>query len=45
VPALEAYIPQYASGRVHSAGLDTAGFPPGITGPDITNVWLNPNHP
>jgi peptide/nickel transport system substrate-binding protein len=45
VPALDAYIPQYASSRVHSAGIGTANFNINLTGPDITNLWLNPNHP
>jgi peptide/nickel transport system substrate-binding protein len=45
VPVMDAYIPQYASSRVHSAGSATANFNVNITGPDITNVWLNPNHP
>lgn len=45
VPVIDAYIPQYASSRVHSAGLATANFNVNLTGPDITNVWLNPDHP
>jgi peptide/nickel transport system substrate-binding protein len=45
VPVIDAYIPQYASSRVHSAGLPTANFNVNLTGPDITNVWLNPDHP
>ena len=42
---MDAYIPQYASSRVHSAGSATANFNVNLTGPDITNIWLNPNHP
>jgi peptide/nickel transport system substrate-binding protein len=45
VPVMDAYIPQYASSRVHSAGSATANFNVNLTGPDITNIWLNPNHP
>jgi len=46
VPVLDAYIPQYASSRVHSAtGFGTANFNVNLTGPDLTNIWLNPNHP
>lgn len=45
VPVLDAYIPQYASSRVHSAGSTSANFNVNLTGPDITNIWLNPNHP
>jgi peptide/nickel transport system substrate-binding protein len=45
VPVIDAYIPQYASSRVRSAGLPTANFNVNLTGPDITNIWLNPNHP
>ena len=42
---IDEYTPQYASSRVKSAGLATANFDINITGPDITNVWLNPPHP
>jgi peptide/nickel transport system substrate-binding protein len=45
VPVLDAYIPQYASSRVHSAGSTSANFNVNLTGPDLTNIWLNPNHP
>jgi peptide/nickel transport system substrate-binding protein len=45
VPVIDAYTPQYASSRVKSAGLPTANFDINITGPDITNIWLNPPHP
>jgi peptide/nickel transport system substrate-binding protein len=44
-PLIDAYIPQYASSRVKSAGLDTANYNYGVYGPDITDVWLNPPHP
>jgi hypothetical protein len=37
---------QFASARVHSAtGDGTANVSEQISGPDITNIWLNPNHP
>jgi peptide/nickel transport system substrate-binding protein len=45
VPMIDAYIPQYASSRVKSAGLATANYNEGVYGPDITNVWLSPPHP
>jgi peptide/nickel transport system substrate-binding protein len=45
VPMIDAYIPQYASSRVKSAGLATANYNEGVYGPDITNVWLDPPHP
>jgi peptide/nickel transport system substrate-binding protein len=45
VPMVDAYIPQYASSRVKSAGLPTANYNYGVYGPDITDVWLNPPHP
>jgi peptide/nickel transport system substrate-binding protein len=45
VPVIDAYIPQYASSRVRSAGLPTANFNVNLTGPDITNIWLDPDHP
>jgi peptide/nickel transport system substrate-binding protein len=45
-PLIDEYTPQYASSRVHSAtGFGTANFNMGITGSDLTNIWLNPNHP
>jgi hypothetical protein len=44
-PMIDAYIPQYASSRVKSAGLPTANYNYGVYGPDITDVWLNPPHP
>jgi peptide/nickel transport system substrate-binding protein len=45
VPTMDAYIPQYASSRVHSAGSATANYNVNMTGPDLTNIWLNPSHP
>jgi peptide/nickel transport system substrate-binding protein len=46
VPLIDQYVPQFASSRVHSAtGDGTANFSEQLTGPDITNIWLNPNHP
>jgi peptide/nickel transport system substrate-binding protein len=45
VPMIDAYIPQYASSRVKSAGLATSNYNEGVYGPDITNVWLSPPHP
>ncbi len=46
VPLIDQYIAQYASSRVHSAAGDgTENFNEGITGPDITSIWLNPNTP
>jgi peptide/nickel transport system substrate-binding protein len=45
-PLIDEYTPQYSSSRVHSAaGFGTANFNMGITGADLTNIWLNPNHP
>jgi peptide/nickel transport system substrate-binding protein len=45
-PLIDQYSAQYASSRVHSAtGFGTANFNMGITGSDLTNIWLNPNHP
>ena len=45
VPIINPYIPQYASSRVKSAGLDTANYNLELYGPDLTNIWLNPPHP
>jgi peptide/nickel transport system substrate-binding protein len=45
VPVIDSYIAQYASSRVHSAGLPTMNYNVNLTGPDITNIWLNPDHP
>jgi peptide/nickel transport system substrate-binding protein len=45
IPVADAYTAQYTSSRVRSAGLLTANFSPEIGGPDITSLWLSPNHP
>jgi peptide/nickel transport system substrate-binding protein len=42
VPLLSDNIVQFASSRVHTAGLDTANFSPAIQGWDFTNIWLSP---
>jgi peptide/nickel transport system substrate-binding protein len=45
-PLDDQYSPQIATSRVHSAtGFGTANFNTGITGNDLTNIWLNPNTP
>lgn len=45
-PLINQWGAQYASSRVKSAtGDGTANFNEGIFGPDLTNIWLNPNHP
>jgi peptide/nickel transport system substrate-binding protein len=45
-PLINQWTAQYASSRVKSAtGDGTANFNEGITGPDLTGIWLNPNHP
>jgi peptide/nickel transport system substrate-binding protein len=42
-PLIDQYSPQIATPRVHSAtGFGTANFNMGITGNDLTNIWLNP---
>lgn len=46
IPLIDQYVAQYASSRVHSAaGAGTENFSEAITGPDLTSIWLNPNHP
>lgn len=46
VPLIDQYVAQYASSRVRSAaGAGTENFSEAITGPDLTSIWLNPNHP
>jgi peptide/nickel transport system substrate-binding protein len=45
VPLTSSNVVQYASSRVHSAGLNTANFSPAIQGWDFTNIWLNPTTP
>jgi peptide/nickel transport system substrate-binding protein len=45
-PLIDQWGAQYASTRVKSAAGDgTANFNEGMFGPDLTNIWLNPNHP
>jgi peptide/nickel transport system substrate-binding protein len=45
-PLINQWSAQYASSRVKSAtGDGTLNFNEGITGPDLTSVWLSPNHP
>jgi peptide/nickel transport system substrate-binding protein len=42
-PLIDQYWAQYASSRVHSAtGFGSANFNMGITGTDLTQIWLNP---
>jgi len=45
VPLGDGQEPFYSSARVHEAGTSAIVFAPNIGGPDITNVWLNPNTP
>src|SRR5579859_680806 len=46
VPLIDQYVAQFASSRVHSVpGDGTASFSEQLTGPDLTDIWLNPNHP
>jgi peptide/nickel transport system substrate-binding protein len=45
VPLLDQLSPYYSSSRVHNAGSTAVAFEPNIGGPDVTNVWLNPNTP
>ncbi|HEY2576688.1 MAG TPA: ABC transporter substrate-binding protein [Streptosporangiaceae bacterium] len=46
VPLIDQYVAQFASSRVHSvAGVGTASFSEQLTGPDLADLWLNPNHP
>ena len=45
VPLVSSQITQYASSRVHSATSGTANFNTIVQGWDLTNIWLNPNHP
>jgi peptide/nickel transport system substrate-binding protein len=45
-PLIDQWVAQFASARVKSAvGDGTASFAEDITGPDVTDIWLNPNHP
>jgi hypothetical protein len=44
-PLVDQWGAQYASSRVKSAtGDGTANFNEGIFGPDLTGIWLDPNH-
>ena len=45
VPLVDEQAPFYSSARVQNAGSTSIVFAPNIGGPDITNVWLNPNKP
>jgi peptide/nickel transport system substrate-binding protein len=46
VPLIDQYVAQFASARVHSVpGNGTASFSEQLTGPNLTDIWLNPNHP
>ncbi len=45
VPLVDEQAPFYTSARVQNAGSTAVVFTPNIGGPDITNIWLNPNTP
>jgi peptide/nickel transport system substrate-binding protein len=45
VPLVDEQGPFYSSARVQNAGSTAITFAPNIGGPDVTNVWLNPNKP
>ena len=45
VPLVEQQAPFYTSARVQNAGSAAVVYAPNIGGPDITNIWLNPNKP
>jgi len=45
VPLVEQQAPFYTSARVQNAGSTAVTYAPNIGGPDITNLWLNPNKP
>jgi len=45
VPLGDGQAPFYSSARVQNAGSTAIVYAPNIGGPDITNVWLNPNKP
>jgi peptide/nickel transport system substrate-binding protein len=45
VPLADEQAPFYTSARVQNKGSSAVVFAPNIGGPDITNVWLNPNTP
>ncbi len=45
VPLVDEQAPFYTSARVQNAGSTAVTYAPNIGGPDITNLWLNPNKP
>jgi peptide/nickel transport system substrate-binding protein len=45
VPLGDGQAPFYSSARVQNAGSSAIIYAPNIGGPDVTNVWLNPNKP
>ena len=45
VPLGDGQAPFFSSKRVQNAGSTAVVYAPNIGGPDITNVWLNPNKP
>ena len=45
VPLCDGQAPFYTSARVQNAGSTAVTYAPNIGGPDITNIWLNPNKP
>src|SRR6266700_5672679 len=45
VPLVDEQAPFYTSARVQNAGSTAVTYAPNIGGPDITNIWLNPNKP
>ena len=45
VPLGDGQAPFYSSARVQNADSSAIVYAPNIGGPDITNVWLNPNKP
>ncbi len=45
VPLGDGQAPFYSSARVQNAGSTAIVYAPNIGGPDITNIWLNPNKP
>jgi peptide/nickel transport system substrate-binding protein len=45
VPLADEQAPFFSSKRVMNAGSSAVIYAPNIGGPDITNVWVNPNKP
>jgi peptide/nickel transport system substrate-binding protein len=45
VPLLDGQFPYFSSTRVHNVGSSAIAMQPNIGGPDLTNLWLNPNTP